>query len=196
MNVLHSDTTISPLRRFIRQQRGSVTIEFVFMLILLILILAFMTDLAMLRSTTGRLDNISYSLANILRERTQLYDGKENLATENVNNRDVNNFKLLAKRMAFGDKNSNKEIYVVLEYLAPQNSVYRIIGDSAKCEPYDSLQGLENLSPRSEINDTRKIPLYQVTVCVPNYSFFSALVPGVAKNMKETIRSSSITVSR
>ncbi|WP_443090805.1 tight adherence pilus pseudopilin TadF [Basfia succiniciproducens] len=196
MNVLHSDTTISPLRRFIRQQRGSVTIEFVFMLILLILILAFMTDLAMLRSTTGRLDNISYSLANILRERTQLYDGKENLAPENENNRDVNNFKLLAKRMAFGDKNSNKEIYVVLEYLAPQNSVYRIIGDNAKCEPYDPLKGLENLSPRSEINDTRKIPLYQVTVCVPNYSFFSALVPGVAKNMKETIRSSSITVSR
>ncbi|MDG2955107.1 tight adherence pilus pseudopilin TadF [Bisgaard Taxon 10/6] len=194
MNESNSDTNL--LRRFIRQQSGSVTIEFVFMLILLILILAFMADLAILRSTAGRLDNISYSLANILRERTQLYEGNENLATDRVNNRDVTQFKSLATRMAFGDKNSSKKIYVVLEYLAPENSIYRIIGDTDKCKPYEALQNLVNLSPRSEINNSRKIPLYQVTVCVPNYSFFSTLVPGVAKNMDETVRSSSITVSR
>ncbi|MDG2942723.1 tight adherence pilus pseudopilin TadF [Exercitatus varius] len=194
MNESNSDTNL--LRRFIRQQSGSVTIEFVFMLILLILILAFMADLAILLSTAGRLDNISYSLANILRERTQLYKGNENLATERVNNRDVTQFKALATRMAFGDKNSSKKIYVVLEYLAPENSIYRIIGDTDKCKPYEALQNLVNLSPRSEINNSRKIPLYQVTVCVPNYSFFSTLVPGVAKNMDETVRSSSITVSR
>lgn len=194
MNETNSDTNL--LRRFIRQQSGSVTIEFVFMLILLILILAFMADLAILRSTAGRLDNISYSLANILRERTQLYNGNENLATEQVNNRDVTQFKSLATRMAFGDKNSSKKIYVVLEYLAPENSTYRIIGDTDKCKPYEALQNLVNLSPRSEMNNSRKIPLYQVTVCVPNYSFFSTLVPGVAKNMDETVRSSSITVSR
>ncbi|WP_288065783.1 tight adherence pilus pseudopilin TadF, partial [Rodentibacter caecimuris] len=64
------------------------------------------------------------------------------------------------------------------------------------CKPYRKIDELSQLSPRSEINNERKIPLYQVTLCVETNSFFKALLLDKANQSWGMIRSSSFSVSR
>lgn len=56
---------LSRTRNFISSKKGSVTIEFVFMLVLLLFIFAFLVDFVIVRTTQGKLDNATYSLVNI-----------------------------------------------------------------------------------------------------------------------------------
>ncbi|OOF69804.1 tight adherence pilus pseudopilin TadF [Rodentibacter caecimuris] len=177
------------INKFYLNNKGSVSIEFVFMLIFLVFIFAFLADLAIIRSTTGKLDNVSYSLVSILRERTQLYD-KEARVTD----QDLKDFEQLAKRLVYGNKESEKDVYIVLEHWHEGNSSSR--QSSAKCTPYRKIETLSRLSPRSEINNERKIPLYQVTLCVETNSFFKALLLDKANQSLGMIRSSSFSVSR
>ncbi|MDP8079606.1 tight adherence pilus pseudopilin TadF [Phocoenobacter skyensis] len=206
----HNLKKSNPLRLFVKNSKGAVAIEFVFMIILLTLMLAFMVDLALLRSNLGKLDNMSYSLVNVLRERTQLYGkGNEGLAeTRNVGgksrNRDVTNFRKLAKYMAFGDTQSDSEIFVVLESLQFRRSdptkkplpIYKKLGDVEQCAPVKELNALQAIAPRSEIDEKRTIPLYQVTVCLKTYSVFRAIVLDESEQSGRLLRSSSVAVAR
>ncbi|OOF54348.1 protein TadF [Rodentibacter genomosp. 2] len=177
------------INKFYLNNKGSVSIEFVFMLIFLVVIFAFLADLVIVRSTTGKLDNVSYSLVNILRERTQLYDRETR-----ITNQDLKDFEQLAKRLVYGDKESKKEIHIVLEHWQEGNSSSK--RNSSQCKPYREIRELSQLSPRSEINNERKIPLYQVTLCVETNSFFKALLLDKANQSLGMIRSSSFSVSR
>ncbi|XYU82462.1 tight adherence pilus pseudopilin TadF [Pasteurella multocida] len=78
----------------------------------LIVLFAFLFDLVMLRSTLGKLDNASYTLVSILRERTQLYD-----RVAQINIDDHKQFEKLAKKLIYGDQNSNKRIDVCFRIL-------------------------------------------------------------------------------
>ncbi|TDQ57630.1 tight adherence protein F [Mesocricetibacter intestinalis] len=190
---------------FLRHRQGSVTIEFVFMLIILAVIFAFMADLVFVRSTLGKLDNASYSLVNVLRERQQLYEGDEAIsANDPLNNSDFITFRRLAGKMLNND--SNSDVMIVLEQLTftdvrpgrqPRPLYTRIGTDDSKCRPANPLNRLENLSPRSEINGERKIPLYQVTLCTETGSgLFRALLLKDASKLKGVLRSSSLAVAR
>lgn len=189
------------LQAFLKNNRGSVTIEFVVMLIVLLFMLVFMADLAILRSNMGKMDNLSYSLVNVLRERTQLY-GKGHEAIEAS---EVEPFRKLAKGMFFGNPDSDKELYIVLNSIQFQNTVTPtkqpqikddiILGDTAQCTPTTNLKDVAYIAPRSEINNNRIIPIYQVTVCIPSYSIFKAIIAGDASSGR-TLRSSSIAVGR
>lgn len=189
------------LNSFLKNNRGSVTIEFVVMLLVLLFMLVFMADLAILRSNMGKLDNLSYSLVNVLRERTQLY-GKGH---EAIQSPEVGNFRKLAKGMFFGDPESDKELYIVLNSIQfkntttptekPQIKNNITLGDTAQCTPTTNLKDVDYIAPRSEINNNRIIPLYQVTVCIPSYSIFKAIIAGDA-SAGRTLRSSSIAVGR
>lgn len=200
--------------RFLKHKKGAVAIEFVFMLILLVFIFAFMADLVVVRSSMGKLDNTSYSLASLLRERTQLYQGNENLDLTQVNNRDVDNFKRIAARMVYGDEQRVKDISVVLESVRfvgnDETEDHNIVGDVQHCKPANNLMTSPNdvmpsnngaslakiVSPRSEQHNGRKIPVYQVTVCMPTASLFKAIVLGEKEQSGSQLRSSSITISR
>ena len=191
---------------FLRNSRGSVTIEFVVVLLVLLFMLVFMADLAILRSNMGKLDNLSYSLVNVLRERTQLYGkGNESLTgTEEQKKMDINQFRQLAKGMFFGDPNSSKKLYIVLSSIEFNNAAIDqvpteknniTLGDIGQCKPSTNLSSMENIAPRSELNNERTIPIYQVTVCIPSYSIFKAIIAGEASSGR-TLRSSSIAVVR
>ena len=173
-------------RSFWSNKQGSVSIEFVFASMFLLIIFAFMVDLVVLRSTMGKLDRTSNSLVNILRERTQFYGG-----WAGINNNDVANFKKLATRMV----NSDQPISVFLErWGTEQNGIFSV-GDPG-CRPAVSLRERVNLSPRSEISNNRLIPLYQVTLCIETTSFFKALVLDKENRVNHFVRSSSIAISR
>lgn len=118
-------------KHFWKNKKGAVTIEFLFMSMFLIVLFAFLFDLVMLRSTLGKLDNASYTLVSILRERTQLYD-----RVAQINIDDHKQFEKLAKKLIYGDQNSNKRIDVVLEYWAQDGSGRRIPNIIGDCTPY------------------------------------------------------------
>ena len=188
------------MKRFIKNKKGAVTIEFFFMVLLLGILFAFMADLVMLRSTLGKLDNASFSLVNILRERTQLYRKDAKLT-----NTDLIQFEQLAKSLIFGDKNSSEKVYVVLEHWWQDGSEDKserfppISSADAKCHPYKNISELKDLSPRSEyLKNERKIPMYQVTLCVDTrYSLFKALLLNEATTTNlGLLRSSTMALSR
>lgn len=192
------------VNRFIHNKKGAVTIEFIFMMILLTFIFAFLTDLVIVRTTQGKLDNASYSLVSILRERTELYgdrdngekdltDGTQNGDVVLTNSDDLNQFQQLANLLLAGDRNA-KKIEVVLERWS-QNS-YQALSNSTRCKPYQSLDKLKDLSPRSEINNERKIPLYQVTLCTEVGSLFQSLIVNKENQSFGLLSSSSFSVAR
>lgn len=190
------------IKQIIVKQTGSVSIEFVFMITLLVFMFAFMADLAIMRSTMGKLDNASYSLSNILRERKQLFLGDERL--DQLNRKDFDNFKRLANEVIFPNNESSK-VYVVLESLTFTTTSskpianYTVIGDTQYCQPYRELSKQEHLSPYSEgstTNKPRKVPLYQVTLCLEVPSFFKSMVLNNSQYDGNKLRSSSITVAR
>lgn len=181
----------SSILGFHKNKLGSVTIEFVFMLIFLTFIFAFLADLVILRSTTGKLDNASYSLVNILRERTQLYD-----RNYKITNEDYKQYEQLAKQLVFGDKNSSKPLKIVLEYWAQNEQMTLPATPENQCVPYRKLDTVSYLSPKSEINNERKIPLYQVTLCVETHSFFKAILLDKSSHSLGWLRSSSMSVAR
>ncbi len=188
---------VSRINRFFKNKKGSVTIEFFFMVLILGIIFAFMADLVMLRSTLGKLDSASFSLVNVLRERTQLYGG-----TSSITNSDLRQFEQLAKFSLFGDKNSTQKVDVVLEFWwqdANGGDQVQTERTSANCAPYQPINQLRDLSPFSEVEGReRKVPMYQVTLCIDTRaSLFKALVLNdETKTDLGMIRSSTIALSR
>ncbi|MDU8924167.1 tight adherence pilus pseudopilin TadF [Pasteurellaceae bacterium LIM206] len=186
--------TDSPIRRFFRfwrDKKGSVTVEFVFMLVLLALIFAFMADLVFIRSSLGKLDNASYSLVNVLRERQQLYDGNEALRQE-----DLSLFQQMASQILLGEKDQNLAIYLEELSFRGNTPYYSTLGAEI-CRPGTTLDRLENLSPRSEIRNERKIPIYQVTVCLNvGGGLFRALLVKDSAKIGTFLRSTSFAVAR
>ncbi|RDF01600.1 pilus assembly protein TadF [Aggregatibacter aphrophilus] len=193
------ENLLSKIKDFLPNKRGSVTIEFIFMLILLTFIFAFLADFVIVRSTQGKLDNASYSLVNVLRERIQLF-GDNGTAT--LTDDDLHDFEKVARGLLYGDKNDdNQKVLIVLEHFwrepgSTSNKFERLPSSSNGCEPYRKIEELVHLSPNSEINDGRKIPLYQVTLCAETNSFFKSLYLSKENQSLGLIRSSSLAVSR
>lgn len=193
------ENLLSKIKDFLPNKRGSVTIEFIFMLILLTFIFAFLADFVIVRSTQGKLDNASYSLVNVLRERIQLF-GDNGTAT--LTDDDLHDFEKVARGLLYGDKNDdNQKVLIVLEHFwrepgSTSNKFERLPSSSNGCEPYRKIEELVHLSPNSEINEGRKIPLYQVTLCAETNSFFKSLYLSKENQSLGLIRSSSLAVSR
>lgn len=190
---------LSKIKDFLSNKRGSVTIEFIFMLVLLTFIFAFLADFVIVRSTQGKLDNASYSLVNVLRERIQLFGDN---GTANLTDDDLHDFEKVARGLLYGDKNNdNQKVFIVLEHfwrdpVSQKDQFERFPKSSNGCEPYRNIESLVNLSPNSEINNGRKIPLYQVTLCAETNSFFKSLYLSKENQSLGLIRSSSLAVSR
>ncbi len=218
-------------RYFTKDQQGSVTIEFVFAIIVLCLLLIFMFDLSIFRLQMGKLDNVSYSLVNILRERRQLFntaDGKEyspvvqassenmcespstNITSHNCQSL-IQTFEGLANKMFYGTTmpKGNRRIYIRLddlEFKPLENGKFAIANHwvvtnfknddlmNKDCVPTTNILTLRKLAPISEINDHRKLPLYQVTLCIPSYSLFATVTR--SGNDRKILRSSSVAVGR
>jgi tadF len=183
------------IKGFIRNKKGSVTIEFFFSVLLFAIMFAFMVDLIMIRSSLGKLDNASYTLVNLLRERKNLYSDRPN---DDITSLDVQQYKELAKLLLFNDKNDKSKVYLILEYKASETT-RSVLGDSGQCAPYSSLDTLWALSPRSESSvrsGERKVPLYQVTICIETGSLFKALLVDKSARDGNFVRSSSFSVAR
>lgn len=186
-------------KNIIADTRGAVIIEFVFVFLIIALFMKLIISMAEHYSTMGKLDLTSYSLAGIIRERSQLYDGDNILSQEQVNQ-----LKRLADNMLLNAGNSNLDFSIKVEtvHFNPTGSsaIENKIIDNTKslsfgvgaCEPKKPLRELIQLSTFS--NAGRWIPLYQVTLCSLNTSWYNRLLN--QEGPDSAIKSSSITVER
>lgn len=164
-------------------KRAAVSVEFVLISIALIFFIFFLTDLVIRQATVGKLDRVSYSVAGILRERIQLFDARETL-----NQQDVDAAADLAKKI-LTDMNSTIDLSQMslhveeMHFEDPirlgddrkQIKIYKSwdSGSSVQCMPPQPLNEQQQLTPRGSYG--RWVPLYQVTVCLPTFSWFMRL---------------------
>lgn len=190
--------------KFLSNKKGSVAIEFMLLLIVLIIMFAFMFDLVLMRSTTGKLERTSYSLLNVIKERTQLYGNSNNT---NLDDHDVTQMQKLAENLLYGQGNPNKQkVEVYLEYLeltdptnpnAPNDRSSRkpkknfpiVKGSSSSCRPLKPITDLAASSPISET--LRSVPIYQVTVCAEVSSLFKSILVSKKDQSLGLLRASS-----
>jgi Flp pilus assembly protein TadG len=171
-------------------RRGSVAVEFVIISALLLTFIFFLTDLVIRQATTGRLDRTSYSVAGTLRERIQLYDAREELNQQDVDQiknlaarmltdmhqeTDISDLKLVVEELHFEDTTSigstNKEVKLYRSWQS---------GSSGSCSPPQALNQLTQLAPKGSYG--RWVPLYQVTICLPTTSWYTKLITSSAEN--------------
>ncbi|MCW9698091.1 MULTISPECIES: tight adherence pilus pseudopilin TadF [unclassified Avibacterium] len=209
------------MNKFFRQQKGAVIIEFAFMLILLCLLIAFMTDLFIARSTIGKLDRTSYSLLNVIKERA--YSGipnKDGKIGDSPSQDEVEHLMELANRLLFNDKNERRAVVFVEPYIFEfGKGNFRPPVDNARKPPFTTppdlhssnanghkgcqqppIRNFNNIVPLSEIeNKQRFVPIIRVTVCIPEApSLFLALMSFFGKEPKKSAyyTSSSVGVVR
>ncbi|OOH89015.1 hypothetical protein BMT54_07655 [Pasteurellaceae bacterium 15-036681] len=181
-------------KKFKQNNLGSVTVEFAFMLLLLGSMLIFMVDLILSRSTMGKLDTVSYSLVNVLKERSRFYAKSSEITVE-----DVSKLQKIAGKLLYDDPESQK-VQLSIEQLTHKSdgSVNPIIKLGNKsCHPGSSLK--KELSPYSQSNrleNRQQLSVYQVTLCIPVTSPFKYFLLRENNYSDHIIRSSSIGVGR
>lgn len=184
------------LKKFKKEKTGSVTIEFAFMLLFLGIMLVFMVDLVLVRSTMGKLDSVSYSLVNILRERNAFYKDNPDKVTE----QDVKKLRDVAQTLLYG-KGSSQKVDIAIEQLTytGDQAVVTNDGDGKECSAARPLGKHPELSPYSQsvnLAKQRQVPVYQVTLCVEITSPFKYFLLNKENRATHGIRSSSVSVSR
>ncbi|CNK81264.1 putative tight adherance operon protein [Yersinia frederiksenii] len=178
---------------------GAMIIEFSLVFLIIALFIKSMISIAEHYSTIGKLDRVSYSLAGVIRERSQLYHD-DNILTQ----KQVDQLHDLAESMLVNSNIPSHDLAIRVEtvhFNQTQSSEVenKIIDDTkslsfsfGSCEPDSPLRELTHLSSFS--NAKRWIPLYQVTLCFPADPWYHTLSnqngPAIA------IKSSSITVER
>ncbi|MEQ9723676.1 tight adherence pilus pseudopilin TadF [Yersinia alsatica] len=178
---------------------GAMIIEFSLVFLIIALFIKSMISIAEHYSTIGKLDRVSYSLAGIIRERSQLYNDNNTLTQEQVNQ-----LKDLAESMLLNSNITSHDLAIrvdTIHFNQSQSSDIenRVIDDIktssfsvGSCESDTSLIGLTHLSSFS--NAGRWIPLYQVTLCFPAAPWYRTLLNQNGSAI--AIKSSSITVER
>lgn len=176
------------VRNLWTNQRASITVEFVFISIALITFMYFLGDLVLRQAMTGRLDRTSYSIAGVLRERIQLFDGREALTQNDVDmalsltkkmlkdmdpNVDLQSIGLSVEEMHFYEPTNLHDTTKRLKYYHKWNAN----SSAATCSAPQPLTGLQELSPKGSYG--RWVPLYQLSVCLPTTSWYTRLTTGV-----------------
>lgn len=205
------------MNKFFHQQKGSVTIEFAFMVVLLCLLIAFMTDLFIARSTIGKLDRTSYSLLNVIKERADSgIPDKDGNISDYPSQAEVDHLMELANRLLFNDKAERRAVVFVEPYVFEYGKGKFTPPNNTRKPPFTNppdlhssnasghkgcqqppLRKLDNITPLSEMK--RFVPVIRVTVCIPKApSLFLALMSALGKEPKKTeyYTSSSIGVIR
>ncbi|KIF48798.1 hypothetical protein M445_05510 [Vibrio owensii 47666-1] len=67
------------------RQKGTFAIEFAIVALVFAAVITFSMDVAIKLSIRGKIDRLSHSLVNVIRERTQLYEGVEDVSSADAN---------------------------------------------------------------------------------------------------------------
>ena len=147
----------------LNKQKGSFVIELAFVLMFLCLLTLFTADIAMQLFTRAKLDRVSYSLVNVLKERTRFYEGNNTLTQDDYDQLDI-----IAKKL-LPDTNYN----VLINSTVPTEAITPTV-KPVKCSPITINPALIPISSLTGV----KFPVYQVTVCSAFNSWFGKFTHG------------------
>lgn len=147
----------------INKQKGSFVIELAFVLMFLCLLNLFTADIAMQLFTRAKLDRVSYSLVNVLKERTRFYDGNNTLTQH-----DYDQINSIAGKLLPGTNYS-----ILINSTVTANPITPNV-KSVKCSPIEINPDLIPISSLTGVT----FPVYQVTVCTSFHSWFGKFTHG------------------
>lgn len=184
------------------KQQGVFSIEFAIIAVFFSLLLVFSGDVIIKLSVKGKLDRLSYSLVNIIKERKQLYANNTTITqsetdaiytiAKNSLKRTMSSFQetklsILVEGQTYRTvKKTNKT-----EYKA--NALQTFSKGTPDCKVKKSLDKLARSKKLAVVSSwERKLPLYRVTICYQTDNWIGSKLN---KNFS-TVSSSSVIVGR
>nr|WP_159063831.1 tight adherence pilus pseudopilin TadF [Thaumasiovibrio occultus] len=167
------------LSNSLKRQRGTFTVELALVAGVMIFVLAFTTDVVVNQSIKGKLDRMSYSLVNVLKERTQLYSNDDVVDDLEIDQLYDIARDSLQRTMGQFD-NALLGMYVEQQKftnddqpIEPQVGVH-LFSRGANCLPPDTLRSQSDLSVVTTFD--RRAILYKVTLCYQGNNWFGSLM--------------------
>ncbi|MDG4952301.1 tight adherence pilus pseudopilin TadF [Actinobacillus equuli] len=199
------------IKQFLTNPRGSVTVEFIFIFFLFSVLLIFLIDVTILQSTTGKVQRTSYSLLNIVKERSAVYSGKEELSQQ-----EVEDLKKLALSL-MGEDPASGNVAITIEHhkfdgIKTQETVSSFSevrpnknvtinkissGNNNVCQAAGKAD-VTHAAPLTQNfrNSVRYASVYSVTVCRKMTNLFKGLSLSKEDHVSGWIRATAIGVSR
>ena len=191
-----------------RRQQGAFIIEFALLSTFLGLLLLFSIDITIKLSVKGKLDRLSHSIVSIVKERTELYDGRFNI--DQSGRKEATQLFNIAKHSlqrtigAYTDSSSIPFGMLLEEAVDANNNrtfdsseyhSYHLSEHGQSCAPNKTLAELESdkqlkLSVITSWNNLSS--LYRVTFCYGTKDYTSALLGSEFTS----VQSSSLSVGR
>ncbi|BDU39731.1 ATP-binding protein [Vibrio nigripulchritudo] len=173
-------------------QVGNFTVEFAIVGAFVALLLVFSGDVIIKISTHGKLDRLSYSLVNVLKERTQLYDNDYRITQDEANaiiaigrnslNRTIGGFN--ANR--FGARVEE----LTFRSIGNPNPLRTFHIGGRRCQVSQTLDNMRDLSVVTSWE--RQATLYRITLCYETDNWFGSLIG----EQFTTVSSSSVMLGR
>ena len=175
----------------ISKQKGNFSIEFALLGVVFATLMIFTSDLVVKLSMQGKLDRLSYSAVNILKERTQLYSPNNSEIT-NASALELHQIIAQSLQRTTGDySNANmSSTFESLTFSDNTTSALTTINQSGGCSLAQTLQDYDALSMITSWG--RRASLYRVTICYETDNWAGELLDA---NFT-TIQSSSIMMGR
>ncbi|MGF1775603.1 tight adherence pilus pseudopilin TadF [Vibrio nomapromontoriensis] len=177
----------------LNRNKGSFTIELAFVLIAILIVVLFTASLANIIFKQSLLDRTSYSLVNIINDRTRFYNVNGSTRYD-INTADAEDIYKLAHRLIFshsGATNSS-DLHLSLESLNDGKHQSVSIGSGDGCSGVPALIYQSHLIPID--NDGNKHPIYKVSLCYSTQVWFSGF--GSWSNKFSWLTSESVIVGR
>ncbi len=168
------------------KQRGIFAIEMSFVLFFIAVLVVFTGDISFKLFNRVALDRASYSLVNILKERTRFYNKRFELNQQDIDDIQMLGSRLLADNRAFGLRIESLHKGVFQTFTGNVNQ-------APVCSNVDSLNQTKRAELVPENSNGKEFPLYQVTLCYLVDSWFEQFF-GNAK--KSHLQSTSVIVGR
>ncbi|MDN2483723.1 tight adherence pilus pseudopilin TadF [Vibrio agarivorans] len=183
----------------ISTKKGNFTVEFAIIGIALSLLFAFSGDVIIKLSYKGKLDRLSFSAANILKEKTQLYDTREFVSgpepTFDEDVTDIIDIITSSLSRSVSNFNANNFSYSVesMTYDGVDFSGTLESSATGDCEMSKTLQEIDSGGEFSVISSWgRRTPLYRVSLCYDAGNWIGSLL---GANYSR-VSSSSIIIGR
>ncbi|MGR5299066.1 tight adherence pilus pseudopilin TadF [Vibrio mediterranei] len=149
-----------------KQQQGAFTVELVFAVTILIVMVFFIGNLSMLLTAKNQVDRVSYSLVTALKERKRFFNGRKDLSQTDFNTIKAITGNLLQRT----DQDTQDDYGLTIESLNHRDHHFvtkkftKQYDNGKSCTPQSNITLLQDLMPVR--SDGVTFPIYQVTVCL------------------------------
>lgn len=172
---------------FVKKDAGAAALEAALSFCVFVMICTALIDFSNVMLKNSYMNRVNATLANIIRERAALYDGREQLSQN-----DVNDLYQLSQKLTGSSFQINKDYFIDIRavyFVHDKNELRKEISSTQtyrsprhSCEsaiPKADSKTLQDLSVF--VPDTQWLPVYQITLCMPGAESFYMRTLGLFK---------------